>query len=264
MAWLNKDDTFDPDSFHNKVLGIAAELGVHDSGVHQHAMGQLLFTHWGCIRITLAEAICLLPPTRIAWIPPELPHRAEVTGAVGYRSVYLDTAAIPDLPETVEVLEASPLLQTVLERIAMADFSTQWEQGPPANLLAVCLDELHQARSEPTVLPLPRDPRLRHLASQASHTLPPSLKLLADHTGASEKTISRIMRRETGMSYQQWRQQWRLIKAIEMLAEQNSLTTIAAALDFSSDSAFSTFFKSMTGLPPREYMADSGSRTAQR
>lgn len=31
--------------------------------------------------------------------------------------------------------------------------------------------------------------------------------------GASEKTISRIFRRETGLSYQQWRQQWRLIKA---------------------------------------------------
>lgn len=38
-------------------------------------------------------------------------------------------------------------------------------------------------------------------------------------TWGCEHTISRIFIRDTGMNYQNWRQQWRLLRAIEMLAE---------------------------------------------
>ena len=82
----------------------------------------------------------------------------------------------------------------------------------------------------------------------------PPLHELSRYSGASEKTISRIFRRETGLSYQQWRQQWRLIKAIEMLAAGLSQSDVAGRLAFSSDSAFATFFKNMVGCPPRAYM----------
>lgn len=251
MAWLSAQDEFDPDAINNSVLGIAAELAQHDSGPHWHHMGQLLFSQRGCMRITLNESICLLPPARIAWIPPKVVHRVQVTGVAGYRSVYLDNQRNPGLSPHLEVLSASSLLREVLERIAIADFATQWESGPSANILAVCLDEIRHAQREPTLLPLPKDRRLRQLAGMEE--VPP-LNELARYSGASEKTISRIFRKETGLSYQQWRQQWRLIKAIELLAEGYGLSDIAGKLEFSSDSAFSTFFKNMTGSSPRAYM----------
>ncbi|AWK43670.1 MULTISPECIES: helix-turn-helix domain-containing protein [Photorhabdus] len=252
MTWLSRDDSFDPDSFGVPVVGIAAELGQHDSGFHQHEMGQLLFTQQGCINITLADHLCILPPTRVAWIPPRIIHRAEIKGSVGYRSIYLDVNRIGYLAEHVEVLEVTPLLREVLERIALAPFNTDWLQGSAANLLAVCFDEIHLAKREPTLLPLPFD---RRLARIPMTTLPPTLKILAMNIGASEKTISRIFRRETGLSYQQWRQQWRLIKSIELLAKQGNLSSVASELEFASDSAFAIFFKKMTGRSPREYMS---------
>ncbi|MCC8456864.1 AraC family transcriptional regulator [Photorhabdus aegyptia] len=251
MTWLSRDDSFDPDSLGVPVVGIAAELGHHDSGFHQHEMGQLLFTQQGCINITLADHLCILPPTRVAWIPPRIIHRAEIKGSVGYRSIYLDVNQIGYLAERVEVLEVTPLLCAVLERIALSPFNTDWLHGAAANLLAVCLDEIHLAKREPTLLPLPFD---RRLARIPLTTLPPPLKILAMNIGASEKTISRIFRRETGLSYQQWRQQWRLIKSIELLAKQGNLSSVANELAFSSDSAFILFFKKMTGRSPREYM----------
>ncbi|MFD0709685.1 AraC family transcriptional regulator [Photorhabdus akhurstii] len=251
MTWLSRDDNFDPDSLGVPVVGIAAELGHHDSGFHQHEMGQLLFTQQGCINITLADHLCILPPTRVAWIPPRIIHRAEIKKSVGYRSIYLDVNQIGYLAEHVEVLEVTPLLRAVLERIALAPFNTDWLHGAAANLLAVCLDEIHLAKREPTLLPLPFD---RRLARIPLTTLPPPLKILAMNIGASEKTISRIFRRETGLSYQQWRQQWRLIKSIELLAKQGNLSSVANELAFSSDSAFILFFKKMTGRSPREYM----------
>lgn len=255
MAWINAQDGFDPDQLPNSVLGIAADLAQHDSGPHMHKMGQLLFSKQGCIRITLDQSICVLPPMRLAWIPPLVVHRAEMIGVVGYRSVYLDTGRYPAIPPQLEVLESTPLLREALERIASADFDTDWEHGPPSHILAVCLDEICSARSELTLLPLPSDRRLKHLGGITR--LPP-LHVLAQRAGASGKTISRILRKQTGLSYQQWRQQWRLVKAIELLAERCSLSAVASQLDFSSDSAFSVFFKNMVGCSPRVY---TGSRS---
>ncbi|AOM40828.1 AraC family transcriptional regulator [Xenorhabdus hominickii] len=254
MAWLRQSDHFDPDSLNVPVVGIAAEMGQHDSGSHQHDMGQLLFTQRGCIKITLENYISILPPTRVAWIPPKTWHRAEMRGSVGYRSIYLDVVETELISAQSEVMEASSLLQALLERIAVSSFDSDWYQGRGANLLAVFFDEIREARREPTLLPLPSDRRLSCLSLEQ---LPASLHMLATYIGASEKTITRIFQRETGMNYQQWRQQWRLVKAIELLAQHKTLSYVAQELGFANDSAFVTFFRKAMGRPPREYMAGS-------
>lgn len=251
MAWLKQQDLFDADSIGNQLIGIAADMGMHDSGWHQHKMGQFLFTQGGCITIRLNDRLCLLPPTRLAWIPPRTPHRAIMTEAVDYRSVYIDVALHSNLPVQVEVMTVTPLLRAVLERIAVTDFKTDWSKGANANVLAVCLDEVTVAQREPMLLPLPSDRRLSGLDMDQ---LPPPLHELAQKAGASEKTILRIFRKETGMTYQQWRQQWRLLKAIELLASGETITAVAFELEFASDSAFIAFFKKMTGYTPRVFM----------
>ncbi|CDG22022.1 conserved protein of unknown function [Xenorhabdus poinarii G6] len=261
MAWLQQSDHFDPDRLDVPVAGIAAEMGHHDSGFHQHKRGQLLFTQQGCIKITLANQISILPPTRVAWIPPGTRHRAEMRGSVGYRSIYFDIDYLNThylLPsETAffstqsEVLEATSLLQVLLERIATSSFDVDWYQGKGANLLAVFFDEIRDARREVTLLPLPFDRRLARLSFEQ---LPPPLHRLAADVGASEKTITRLFQRETGMNYQQWRQQWRLVKAVELLVQNKTLSYVAQELGFSNDSAFVTFFRKAMGRPPREYI----------
>jgi len=253
MVWLPRIDDFDPDRLGMPVVGITATLGDHhDDGLHQHAMGQLLFAQQGCIRITLAGQLCLLPPTRAAWIPPTVVHRALMRQTVDYCSIYLDVSQFEGLPQTIEVIDVTPLLRALLERIALADFATCWEQGYYAHLLALCIEEIRQARREPLLLPLPLDRRLAVLR-EAPDQLPPQLQQLVTEVGASGKTINRIFQRETGMSYQQWRQQWRLLKAIEMLAVKTRLSNTASLLGFASDSAFIAFFKDMTGQTPRAY-----------
>ena len=250
--WVAADTRLDMDGMGLMVVGVASDFDQHDSGVHCHVLGQLLFVHSGCARITLDDRLCMLAPTRLIWIPPGLLHRVETTAAAGFRSVYLDVQRVTGLPPGLQVMTVSPLLREGLERMAFAPLETDWQAGPGARLLAVCLDEITGARREGTILQLPADRRLQGLQQTA---LPPLLKQLATEVGASEKTVSRIFQAQTGMSYQQWRQQWRLLKAIELLAGQNSLTQIADALGFASDSAFVTFFRKQTGYAPRAYMA---------
>ncbi|QXI36728.1 AraC family transcriptional regulator [Pseudomonas xantholysinigenes] len=249
MAWLDPDSPFDPDAFAVPVLGICSALGDHDSGHHCHRRGQLLFTRQGCVRIETPGHLCLLPPTQAAWIPAGLEHRARMRETVDYRSLYFTAALCKGMPAQVTILSVNALLRELFERMAQAPFDTAWDRGGSAHLLALCLDELRQAPRQPMFLPLPSDRRLARLVEQLDR-LPPTLGELAGQVGASEKTISRLLRRDTGMSYQQWRQQWRLLRAVEQLALQRPLGAITDELGFASDSAFIAFFRGMTGLTP--------------
>lgn len=252
MAWLAADACFNPDRLQAPVIGIAAVLGDHDSGLHQHQRGQLLFTQQGCTRITLDHQLCLLPPTRAAWIPCGVPHRAVMQRTVDYRSVYLSQALAQHLPRQVRVIEVSALLRAVLEPMALAPFDTDWHHGRYAHLLALYLEEIHAAAAQPLLLPLPQDKRLAPLLANLE-TLPPPLHTLERQIGASAKTIGRIFLRETGLGYQQWRQQWRLMRVIELLATGHSISDCAFELGFASESALIAFFKGMTGTTPRAY-----------
>lgn len=253
MAWLAADESFDPDCLAAPVVGIAALLGDHDSGLHRHQRGQLLFTRQGCTRITLDNQLCLLPPSRAAWIPCGVPHRAVMHKTVDYRSLYVSPALAEQLPNQVRVIEVSTLLHAVLEPMAMAPYETDWHSGRYAHLLALCLDEIQAAAEQPMLLPLPQDKRLAPLLADLE-TLPPTLQDLEKQIGASTKTIGRIFLRETGLGYQQWRQQWRLMQVIELLATGRNVGYCAFELGFASDSALIAFFKRMTGTTPRGYL----------
>ncbi|NBF05845.1 helix-turn-helix domain-containing protein [Pseudomonas sp. Fl5BN2] len=252
MAWLDAQARFDPDSFQVPVIGIAATLGDHDSGLHQHRRGQLLYTRQGCTRITLADRLCLLPPSRAAWIPSQVRHRAQMQQSVDYRSLYFSAELSASLPQQVAVIDVSPLLRAVLEPMALAPFDSDWSQGRYPHLLGLCLEEIREAVQQPLSLPLPRDKRLQPLLEDLQQ-LPPELQVLATRVGASSRTIGRIFQRETGLGYQQWRQQWRLMRAIELLSTGRSIGYSAFALGFASDSIFIAFFKAMTGTTPRAY-----------
>lgn len=82
----------------------------------------------------------------------------------------------------------------------------------------------------------------------------PGLAALAQRLNLHAKTLTRLFVRETGLSYQQWCQQWRLMRAIELLATLPSVSAVAQRLGFSSDSAFIAFFRQFTGTTPRRYM----------
>ncbi|OBU86175.1 AraC family transcriptional regulator [Chromobacterium subtsugae] len=258
MAWIPADQAFDADGFDAPMIGIAADMGVHDSGRHCHRRHQLLFAAAGCITIELADTLCLLPPSRAAWIPAGTAHRVRMRGVVAYRSLYF-AVDLPFPAPPLQVVEVNPLLREVIERMAW------WPWDLPAerqrSLLAVFGEELQAARGENWRLPFPADARLASwLDGVRGGAQPPRLNQLADAVGASERTISRIFIRDTGMSYQAWRQQWRLLRAMEMLADGMGTSETAQRLAFASDSAFIAFFRQHTGATPARRAQSSVSR----
>ena len=245
---------FNVDSTLYPFVGIAAEVGKHDSGMHKHNRAQLLFAPHGCMSITLDGSHCVLPPTKAAWIPAGVKHCAVMRNVVAYRSLYFDPSIIDNLPSELAIFNVTPLLKELIERMAF------WEWDKPSNeqtnTLALCCEELLHAERYDLTLPLPTDKRLTAWLNKITTKaiLPQPLNEMSIQIGASSKTISRLFIKETGMPYQAWRQQWRLLTAIEHLAENKSVSEIAHSLEFSSDSAFIHFFKQHTGETPARFM----------
>lgn len=250
---IDANARFDPDALPSPVLGIASRLGQHDSGLHKHGMFQLLHAMQGCMSIQLDGMKCVLPPNRAAWIPAHMLHCATMRNVVEYRSLYFDAQWVQCLPRELAVIEVTPLLRELIERMSF------WEWDKPLdsmkNTLALFFEELAEAKTQSLFLPLPQDKRLsrwlEHL--ERKEDIVPPLKVLSQQIGASGKTISRILQKETGMSYQAWRQQWRLLKAIEWLSEGKAVNDVAYGLAFSSDSAFISFFKQQVGETPLRF-----------
>ncbi|MGR5148050.1 AraC family transcriptional regulator [Photobacterium alginatilyticum] len=254
MAEFNEHSVFNVDEMENSVIGIATRVGKHDSGMHQHQKGQLLYAPKGCMSISLNGIRCVLPPTRAAWIPANTPHCARMTNVVEYRSLYFDPSLNASLPSSLKIVEVNPLLKALIERMAFWEWDKP--QSEQANTTALFLEELANAREELLQLPLPTDRRLHDWLDQLNNPtyIVPPLNQLCLSIGASGKTISRIFNRETGMAYQAWRQQWRLLKSIELLSEGLQVNDVAYQLEFSSDSAFVSFFKQQTGITPFQYL----------
>ncbi|WP_288376669.1 helix-turn-helix transcriptional regulator [Chryseobacterium culicis] len=256
MAVLKQNEEFDADSIQEKVVGIASDMVLHDSGFHFHTTkAQLLYAPSGCMTVTTSDRQLILPPFRMLWIPSNEVHRVNFRNIVAYRSIYFDERYAAKYTNTgLRVLHVNPLLKEIIERICFWEWSALKEDQ--AHLLKVFWDEVQKAPEEKLELKMPQDSRFKKIAESWTlrHSTPPMLKELAEKTEAVEKTISRIFKKETGLSYQDWRQQWRLQRSIELLVEGNSIGEVSHILDFSSDSAFIEFFKKHTGSTPLQYL----------
>jgi AraC-like DNA-binding protein len=76
-----------------------------------------------------------------------------------------------------------------------------------------------------------------------------------ENIGMSERSLNRHFRQEIGMSLGRWRQQMRIILAIQMLSQKNSVKFIADELGYEDASSFVTMFRKLLGTSPARYMA---------
>ena len=121
--------------------------------------------------------------------------------------------------------------------------------------MRLLLDELHALPVLPLYLPQPTDERLQRICSGIAER-PDDVSTLADWAatlGIDVKTIQRLFARETGMTFGQWRQQARLLRALERLAVGDKVVDVALALGYDSPSAFATMFKRQFGETPSAF-----------
>ncbi len=225
------------------------------TGVHAHERAQLAFAAQGVMTVTTPEGSWAVPPQRAVWIPAGVPHEIRMAGAVAMRTLYVRRDVAARFPARVRVMAVSALLRELILR-ACAGPVLYDERGPAGRMMELMLDEIASLPTLALDLPMPRDPRLARLC----HTLradPGATRTLhswARDAGASSRTLARLFRRETGLTFAAWRQQARLLAAVARLAAGEPVTHIALELGYESPSAFAAMFKRALGAPPSRYV----------
>ena len=72
----------------------------------------------------------------------------------------------------------------------------------------------------------------------------------------SERTLLRLISRETGMSFGRWRQQLGVVLAVKWLAGGRSIQQVTCDLGYESVPSFVTMFRKALGTSPGRYMAE--------
>ena len=70
------------------------------------------------------------------------------------------------------------------------------------------------------------------------------------------RTLTRVLQRETGMSFGRWRQQLHILIALQRLDHGASVQAVALDLGYEGASAFVTMFRKALGKPPARYLAE--------
>lgn len=230
---------------------------------HQHRKAQLIYSVRGILNCEIEDGVWIVPPQCAIWIPGDLPHSARGAGETECYCLFIEPDAAPDLPKTCCTISVSPLLRELL--LKAASYPELYAQGGrEERLIATLLDELIAAPVEDLHLPMPCDPRLRRLADMmlADPTDKTSKADWATRIGMSERSMSRLLLQEIGMSFGRWRRQLHVILALQRLTKGESVQTVALDLGYENASGFVTMFRKAVGKPPARYLSDRTNGTA--
>ncbi len=253
-------DWIDPDEVPRPVVTFGAamaEVGKIELDLHRHIKGQILFVQRGALSCEVAGGLWIVPPRSAVWIPGGALHAIKATGTLEGFAAFIDRAVSRGLPEICCAVSVTPLLHELLVRTAHLP-ALYKEGGAESRMMAVLLDELASAEVENLHLPMPADPRLRRIVElmMASPADRGTLGSWAKRAGLSERTLARLISRETGMSFGRWRQQLGVMLAVKWLAGGASIQQVAADLGYESVPSFVTMFRKTLGTSPGRYMAE--------
>lgn len=244
---------------------------------HRHDRHQLVYPSSGVLRVSTLAGSWVVPPRRAVWLPAGVAHSHRAHGATRMDTVSFAADIDPfgsSAPTVVGVdgLARELILLLTREQAEAATPGGTNDRGDPPGAAAAgdrpgadgeerTLAEgllLRRLRAVPgwrRHLPHPSDDRLA--AVTAALTTNPadqrSLAELGQQVGAGERTLSRLFRSQTGMTFPQWRTQLRLQHALTMLATGASITVVAADCGFATPSAFSHTFREAFGASPSSY-----------
>jgi transcriptional regulator GlxA family with amidase domain len=203
----------------------------------------------------------IVPANRVAWTPAGFAHHHRAHGDTDMRIVFLPASLARLVPGRPAVFLASGLAREIL--LALTG-TRDYDGSARARLHRVLVDELREADEQPLQLPEPRDDRLQAVARMLYERPADgaSLAELGRRTGASARTLSRLLHDELGMTFYEWRTQLRICHALVLLADGHDTTRVAHACGWANPSSFIAAFAAIVGTTPGRHRAGDQGRPA--
>jgi AraC-like DNA-binding protein len=245
-----------------EVASVSADLpDGHVIPLHFHPEDQLIFAAQGVMTLSTEQGIWVVPPMRAVWIPAKTPHSVAISGLVAMRTLYFLPGFVKGLLKKCFVMNVTPLLRELI--LHACTFKRLNKKTPiQKRILEILVDQLQAVDSVPLQLPHPADPRAMRIVQSllGNPGEPKTLQSLCKDCGASKRTIERVFLAETKMTFGKWRQQLRLLHALQLLASGEKVTGAALDAGYCSPSAFISMFKKQLGATPTRYFQSWGTK----
>jgi AraC-like DNA-binding protein len=248
------------------LVGYSEKLSAgYSKGLHSHPRAQVLHVVRGLMQVRVDDITYVILPSTALFLPTGVAHEVTFRTTAELNTLFLRESATVRLAAAPKVITITPLLR---ELIAAASAEPlDWDlSGRGRHIAELAIDEIANSTELNFMIRLPSDKRVSKItqALLQSPSDDQDIEHWASVANVASRTLTRIFQRETGMSFIQWRQQIRLIRALEALASGASPKEAAAVGCYESNSAFGVSFKRTFGVTPGEARSGFGNNSICR
>jgi AraC-like DNA-binding protein/quercetin dioxygenase-like cupin family protein len=234
----------------------------HYFPAHSHPWNQLIYAISGVLTVALDDRCLVIPTEHAVWVPPGVLHQVGSLHGAAFRSLYVVDRPDLGISSLCDAYRVSPLLRALI--VEAAEVGNTPNKVYTSRILDLIVDQLPRLPRANLALAWPRSPRLKQFC-ESLYANPADDKSLDEWSAllhVSPRTLTRHFSEELGMPLRLWRQQLRLLRAIELLQNGSSVTSAALEVGYASPSAFTFMFRQATGFSPTEYL--SGPRQSNK
>ncbi|MBJ3776800.1 helix-turn-helix domain-containing protein [Acuticoccus mangrovi] len=248
----------EPQNVGHSIFGHRHLIEAYSSPSHSHPFGQLFYASKGHVSIRTDDGYRVSSTNRAIYIPGDVEHQIIFSRPMELHAIWFDEHTVAEpLPETPGTITVPPLLRELIISATHLDIDFE-PTARTSRLFSVLLDNLAPEATSSLNLQMGSDPRLRKvtlsLAQEPAEDR--SLQDWARCAGASTRTLARLFVSETGLTFSNWRQQARILRSIELLADGSSVVNAAYDVGYESPNAFIVAFKRTVGTTPARYFRD--------
>jgi len=226
---------------------------------HRHDKHELLWGTRGSLVVECSDGVRAVPWTVGLWIPAGEPHRVMAGSGTEFACTFLSGRLGTPPRDDVGAVGVTSAVRALFSELTERDLAPETRELAERAALRL-LDAADMVRLD---LPMPEDDRTRRVAGavRADPADTRTLREWGSLVGASERNLSRLFTRETGMSFAEWRTRARLRMAVELLAADHPVAGVARRVGYATPSAFVQAFRRELGVTPGFFAQHPHGRT---
>ncbi len=220
---------------------------------HAHGADQLIYATRGVMEVSARASFWLIPPQFAIWIPARTRHSIRMPGAVSMRTLYLRPGLGARMPSLCTVLHVSPLLrELVVEAVRLRRLLAK--NHLHAALRDLIVAQLESASPIPTFVTMPKDPRALAVANMVvANPAAVRMHALCAQAASTVRTVERAFQKDVGLTFEMWRRQVRLMKAVELLVAGRAIKEVAFEVGYRQPNALVAMFRQTMGVTPKAW-----------
>tara|TARA_R110001606_G_scaffold395664_2_gene568518 strand:+ start:137726 stop:138562 length:837 start_codon:yes stop_codon:yes gene_type:complete len=226
----------------------------HEIPLHTHPKGQLILAMHGYVTCEVSAKMWMVPAHSAIWIPANKVHSNRASDNAKLCHLFIDST-MQGMPQNTCTLAITPLVKEMMCKLA-SDNQHYDLNSKTDRLAQVLFEQLIEMPIQPLDFVLSKHVVIQAMSQQLI-SRPSDRKTLpqwAEQFALTERTLARLIKNETGMTFGKWRTQLHIITSLQALSDKKSVQQVSELLGYESVSAFITMFKKVMKKSPMKYM----------